>query len=389
MGGEGVLETEVEHRADAVEIELRTIDLVDLHAAKRQPHHLGVAEVLGAVRRERHARGEARDETDVDKPALAAGDEHVLRLDVLVPEARAVVAIERGGQSRGPFEHAAKAVRVEPLLRTEPMQRTHRLVEVRSGEVGHRVPEASRLEAMLDDESQSRRRFHRTRLADDLRKRRALREREGLDDDAVEPVGQATSDLRGGLRDEQPSAGSACRKRADDLVAREGVSRGGDGDRHWRRDGRCAWHRGGARRSAVRRRADEPQAERIAPRFAGVRLDRRDDREHDPSEQDDRKDGEPDEDRREQHADAGQDRDRDVEVDALAALLVEVGHSVLLGEPQHQRAHDVAKGECEADEGEPMGEHRHRPLVLRDALGAERRRHRRRAHERGWRRRRG
>lgn len=71
--GEGVLDDREEHGPGGVDVELAAVDLVDLDAPEGLADELGVAEVLGAVRRQRHRAAERGDEPEVDevRPAPA------------------------------------------------------------------------------------------------------------------------------------------------------------------------------------------------------------------------------------------------------------------------------------------------------------------------------
>jgi hypothetical protein len=154
VGGERVLEDEVEHGPDGVDVELRAVDLVHLHAAERLPHHLGVAEVLGAVGREGHRRPQRRDETEIDEVGAAVVDDDVLGLDVLVPEAPAVIDRELREQVGDVARHLPHLRLAEPAGARLAVHLPRDDPEVLARVVGHHVEEPHLVHVVLEHETE-------------------------------------------------------------------------------------------------------------------------------------------------------------------------------------------------------------------------------------------
>ena len=166
---EGVLQHEVEHRAGTVDVELRPVDLVDLHALHGEPDHLGIAEVLGAVRRERHRRLERRHEPEVDQMRCGVVHDDVVGLHVLVPHPAGVVAIERRDEVDRVADELTEVVPTESAIVRERMRLPNHRGQVVAGVVRHRVPEPRVVEFVSEHEPETPCGVERSALADDLR----------------------------------------------------------------------------------------------------------------------------------------------------------------------------------------------------------------------------
>ncbi len=116
---ERVLDHGVQHRTRGVDIELRAVDLVDLHAAQRLAHKLGITEVFGAVGRQGHRRAERGDEPEVHEVgfgiAVLAVDDDVVGLDIFVPEPAPVVRVEDRDQVVGVSDRVLELCVIEPI----------------------------------------------------------------------------------------------------------------------------------------------------------------------------------------------------------------------------------------------------------------------------------
>jgi hypothetical protein len=142
MRGEGVFEDCVEDGAGTEDVELGAVDVVDLHALECLAHHLGIAEVLCAVGGERHRGAQRRDQAKVHEVRGFALDDDVVGLDVFVPEAAAVVAVEGLEEIGNETEGKAEAFLIEAVAATAGMQLLGDEREVLPRNVAHHVEEA-------------------------------------------------------------------------------------------------------------------------------------------------------------------------------------------------------------------------------------------------------
>ena len=80
-GGEGP-DLLFQHGAGGVDVELGAVHFVHFHAAKSHANHLGVTEILRAVRGERHGAAHGRHQAEVDQVRRALMHNDVVGLDV-------------------------------------------------------------------------------------------------------------------------------------------------------------------------------------------------------------------------------------------------------------------------------------------------------------------
>ena len=200
---------------------------MDLYSTQRLTNEFRVTEVLRAMRRECHRGTHGRHETEVDQVCvrviLASIDDNVVGLDVLVPELRVVVGIERDEQ----VTHVPH--RLAHLFIAEPAGWAHRVHalghdrEGLAGHVPHDVVEPLGRHLVLKHQTELTRRVECTALTHDLRQARSVVEREDLDDDLLHLAELALREDRTldliGFRDVELAARTAALERTDDLVS--------------------------------------------------------------------------------------------------------------------------------------------------------------------------